>query len=654
MRYFKPGSNEGKSLYIPLPLEFMAKKAEQEQASIDAVKNTAGELYGQINFNAIPEQQKFKDAKINEYLTKVDSLATELSQTPENWSTIGTKLNSLAQEFNTDKDILIMENIYTAAATRLKDVRANGAEHNIWVDDYPLFLEQQKASDKLLEYDYKGSKKVLDWLKPTKELMNDISSTKITEGKVYFDPGKDEYITKITKGGEYTTDAMVAQRALDITPVLREQLAFNDFFAKKAYEATNGLLIDGADTYYNVLAEEYNKDENKKSAEKIRTALGLTKDQVLTKDDIMNFDVYSYAYSVGTGKIKSSTTYDENINFVDDWYAKKYDLDKKKGESTPGTKFDYTVDGLEGLAKTSDFDNYSTPSFESRISPEGVTYQVETSSKITEFYEKWNKKTKDRYEVLSRSNNLGELFDKIVTNKGGTEEEKKLFKQKMKLLVPKLNETLSESPDIDRYDGEKQKAENLSYFKNTNPTIKDGIGYAINLSAYNPNDDELSNTLSIAIEKLGVSEDATISVTGEVNNINHSMGVATAIDGEINTKFADPIQVTIHDKGKDYVLYMQRPKYETNDAVGVAKRQAIDESYLINYTYNTLEEGQTKNVGETVKNDNLKETYVTKKDGKIVITENKIVSTGNDIFKAYEGLIDGRIIEDKKNTKTKQ
>ena len=126
------------------------------------------------------------------------------------------------------------------------------------------------------------------------------------------------------------------------------------------------------------------------------------------------------------------------------------------------------------------------------------------------------------------------------------------------------------------------------------------------------------------------------------------MGVATAIDGKINTKFADPIQVTIHDKDKDYVLYMQRPKYETNDAVGVAKRQAIDESYLINYVYNGLEEGEIKNVGEAVKNDNLKKTYVTKKDGKPVITENKVVSKGDDIFKAYEGLIDGRIIEAKK------
>jgi hypothetical protein len=166
-----------------LPLEFMAKKAEEEQASIDAVKNTAGELYGQINFNAIPEQERFKTAKINEYTTAIDNLATELSQNPENWSNVGTKLNSLAQEFSTDKDILSMENTYKAAATRLEDVRKNGAEHNIWVDDYPLFLQQQKASDKLLSYDYKGSKKVLDWLTPTKTLMNEVSSTKTIEGK---------------------------------------------------------------------------------------------------------------------------------------------------------------------------------------------------------------------------------------------------------------------------------------------------------------------------------------------------------------------------------------------------------------------------------------------------------------------------------------
>ena len=646
MRYFKPGSNEGKSLYIPLPLEFMAKKAEQEQASIDAVKNTAGELYGQIDFNAIPEQERFKTAKINEYITAIDNLATEVNQNPENWSTIGTKVNALAQKFNTDEDILSMENTYTGAATRLKDVRANGAEHNIWVDDYPLFLQQQKASDKLLSYDYKGSKKVLDWLTPTKTLMDDVTSTKITNGKIYFDPGKDEYITKKTTGGEYTTSAMVAQRALDITPVLREQLAFNDFFAKQAYEKLG--LIDGADIYYTLLAEANNKDENKESATKIRTALGLKEDQVLTKDDMMNFDVYSYAYNIGTGKIKSSTTYDEDINFVDDWYAKKYGLDTKKSPSTPGTKFDYTADGLEGLAKTSDFDNYSDSSFESKVSPEGVVYQVESAAQIKQFYEKWNKKTKDRYEVFARSNNLGELFDKIVTNKGGTEEEKKLFKEKMKLLVPKLNEIISESPDVDRYDTDRQKEENLSYFKNANPTVKDGVGYAINLSVYDPENDELFNTTSLAIEKLGFSDEATISVTGEVNNINHGMGAATAIDGQINTKFADPVQVTIHDKGKDYVLYMQRPKYKTADAIGVAKRQAIDESYLINYVYNGLEEGEIKNVGETVKNDNLKKVYITKKDGKPVITENKIVSTGDDIFKAYEGLIDGRIIEAKK------
>jgi hypothetical protein len=127
---------------------------------------------------------------------------------------------------------------------------------------------------------------------------------------------------------------MVAQRALDIIPVLKEELAFKDFFAKKAYEATNGLLIDGADTYYTLLAEEYNKDENKESAEKVRTALGLTKDQVLTKDDIMNFDVYSYAYNIGTGKIKSSTTYDENIILLMIGMLRNNGLNKKKDEST--------------------------------------------------------------------------------------------------------------------------------------------------------------------------------------------------------------------------------------------------------------------------------------------------------------------------------
>ena len=640
MRYFKPGSNEGKSLYIPLPLEFMAKKAEQEQASIDAVKNTAGELYGQINFNAIKEQQKFKDAKINEYTTAIDNLATEVNQNPENWSTIGTKVNALAQKFNTDKDILSMKNTYTAAETWLEDKRKNGAEHNIWVDDFPSFLERQKASDKLLSYDYKGSKKVQDWLTPTKTLMDDVYSTKITNGKVYFDPGKDEYITKITTGGEYTTAAMVAQRALDITPLLREQLAFNDFFAKKAYEATNGLLIDGADTYYNVLAEEYNKDENKKSAEKIRTALGLTKDQVLTKDDIMNFDVYSYAYSVGTGKIKSSTTYDEDVTVIPEWQAKKYGLDTEKSPSTPGTKFDFTINGDENSVKPSDFDNYQDTQYKTVRTSDGSHLEA-TGTTEKQFYEKWSDVTKNRYETWAKANGMGGLFDLIVKYKGGTEEQKRLFKTEMKSITSDAQKNISESPMVDVWkDPDEIKDANLSYFKAASPTIADGLGAAANLSGYNPSTGTVYNTMSLLIDELGFDPKATITVVGDVNKLDHGMGWATSIDGAVNTKFADPIEVLISDPNKGNVtIYMQREKYESNDELGLAKRNAKDELFTLNSTYMLLKENKKTNVGIIAKNDNLKNLYIQKKDDKPVIIRGDVSVTGVDVEEAYKNLI---------------
>lgn len=332
MRYFKPGSNEGKSLYIPLPLEFMAKKAEQEQASIDAVKNTAGELYGQINFNAIPEQERFKTAKINEYTTAIDNLATEVNQNPENWSTIGTKVNALAQKFNTDEDILSMENTYTGAATRLKDVRENGAEHNIWVDDYPLFLQQQKASDKLLSYDYKGSKKVLDWDEPAQKFMADIKPDKVVDGKTYVDPTVSDYITKKTTGNEYVTYAMIAQTALDSVKPLRQQLAFNDYLNKQAYEATDGKLIDGKDIYYEYLANLANKDN--KMLTTIKTALGKGKDEILTKDDMMDYEAYSYLYAIGKKQERLSTSTDIDKSFINEWVAKREGRDVKETTST--------------------------------------------------------------------------------------------------------------------------------------------------------------------------------------------------------------------------------------------------------------------------------------------------------------------------------
>ena len=638
MRYFKPGSNEGKSLYIPLPLEFMAKKAEQEQASIDAVKNTAGELYGQINFNAITEQQKFKDAKINEYLTKIDSLATELNQAPENWSTIATKLNSLAQEFSTDKDILSMENTYTAAATRLKDVRANGEQHNIWVDDFPLFLEQQKASDKLLSYDYKGSKKVLDWLTPTKTLMDDVSSTKTMKGKVYVDPEKSEYITKITKGGEYTTAAMVAQRALDITPILKEQLAFKDYFAKQAYEKLG--LIDGADTYYTLLAEAHNKDENKESATIVKTALGLKEDRALTKDDMMNFDVYKYAYGIGTGKIKSSTTYDEDVTSIPEWQAKKYGLDTKKSVSTPGTKFDFTIAGDENSVKPSDFDNYQDTQYKTVRTSDGSHLEA-TGTTEKQFYEKWSDITKNRYETWAKANGIGGLFDLIVKYKGGTEEQKRLFKTEMKSITSDVQKNISESPMVDVLkDPDEIKDANFSYFKATSPTIADGLGAAANLSGYDPSTGTVYNTMSTLIDELKFDPKATITVVGDVNKLDHGMGWATSIDGAVNTKFADPIEVLISDPNKGNVtIYMQREKYESNDELGLAKRNAKDELFTLNSTYMLLKENKKTNVGIIAKNDNLKNLYIQKKDDKPVIIRGDVSVTGVNVEEAYQNLI---------------
>ena len=61
---------------------------------------------------------------------------------------------------------------------------------------------------------------------------------------------------------------------------------------------------------------------------------------------------------------------------------------------------------------------------------------------------------------------------------------------------------------------------------------------------------------------------------------------------------------------------MQREKYESNDELGLAKRNAKDELFTLNSTYMLLKENKKTNVGIIAKNDNLKNLYIKLQFGK--------------------------------------
>ncbi len=156
MRYFTPGTSTPKSLFVPLPLEFMAGKLEAEQLGYDtalAAIDTAGE---KLTLNRLQSQEKPAQELLNSYYEKFNKVADEI-ETTGNYRGSARNITSLINEWTNNPTKKLLEYNLEQYNTYLEDKQAQKAEgtYGYW-NDFGASWEPIKADGTPNIFNYTG------------------------------------------------------------------------------------------------------------------------------------------------------------------------------------------------------------------------------------------------------------------------------------------------------------------------------------------------------------------------------------------------------------------------------------------------------------------------------------------------------------------
>jgi len=142
-RFWTRRDNQGTSQYVPLPLDFIAGKIQQEQQGLDvsrdAVTNAilkSGYINAQTGDYRNLDQTQLYLQKQKEVQQKKEALIDELNKDPYAWKDVYNKTNRMKQEYYTDPDIIRMEDASKHYDALLKERNKLGKDYRNYRDPY--------------------------------------------------------------------------------------------------------------------------------------------------------------------------------------------------------------------------------------------------------------------------------------------------------------------------------------------------------------------------------------------------------------------------------------------------------------------------------------------------------------------------------------
>lgn len=544
MRYFTPGTNTPKSLFVPLPLEFMGEKMQAAQTGYDTAMDDAATAASKLKVNYAPYTKHVTAAQqlLQTYQDKFLATTDEIEKTRD-YKGAARKVTSLINAWENDPTRKLLETSYDQYYNTYQKGKFDLADDYAEYNDENLNFEQiQNSSDTLLPFIAQPLGKIQPWATEARAQTADIK-----------DEGLKIVVPVIGKDGTITTTTTSSK---GVTPLKAGGLSYakiQSFLDTKEGTDYAKMLL-----YYNPNLDTESIDWNKDwvaAANKGGDTTGLTP----FENTSLYGKIGNYLYNAASNQIGLDYENGQTLSFIPEWMAEKL-YTPPEVPINPATSFN-----VKGMDLTDDFTRKTRSTGSEAVTgamtgyvPGGLGVSYNTTEENSYPWVNWSDKQKAIYKKIGAAYGLEDQIDKVFSGKATVEEEDSAAKF-MATYTKLLNQAFQEAPTATAFSSENAEEATTIAFGD-NPTVKNlNSAFASANHFYDPNTGEVYNSWADLKARLiptisdYANDNSAVRISGQVLSAEHSMPIATAdSEGNPDWSFTNPYTITIG----SYPIYM--------------------------------------------------------------------------------------------------